>query len=201
MAAGTSSTRQPPRRNSAPSPWQIDVADRQRAVSLSAATIRNIAATTLSAEGVAAAQISVALVSNAEIHDINRRFLGHDYPTDVVSFLLDCEIARGAADRSSAKSSRQPRGTGKRIEGEIIISAEYATDEAARYGWSPASEMTLYLVHGLLHLCGYDDLSAAEKRRMRRREKQILARLGIAAKYTHKQRSKRRVSKKPPTRR
>jgi probable rRNA maturation factor len=68
-----------------------------------------------------------------------------------------------------------PRGAGKRLDGEIIISAETALRNASRFGCRPVDEVELYLVHGLLHLCGYNDLSAAQRRLMRAREADILA--------------------------
>ncbi len=73
------------------------------------------------------------------------------------------------------------RGAGRRIDGEVLVSAEMAVQMSARFGWSPRDELTLYLVHGLLHLCGYDDLSPAERRLMRQRERTILAQLKIVA--------------------
>lgn len=164
--------------------YAVDIADRQQAVRVSRRFIVQIVQAALSDERVAAAQISVALVSNAEMHAINREFLTHDYPTDVISFLLECDVIEAAATASSRRPAR--RGTGKRIEGEIIISTEYAAEEAARYSWPPEHEVALYLVHGLLHLCGYDDLSIPEKRRMRERERQILSLLQIEAKYSRK---------------
>lgn len=173
----------------------VDVANRQKAVRISRRFITGIARLALSDEHVAQGVISVALVTNAEMHAINRRYLAHDFPTDVISFLLECDIVEestepraAAARRIRRTNPRQRRGTGKRIEGEIIISAEYAADEAARYGWPAEHEVALYLVHGLLHLCGYDDLTATEKRRMRARERQILSLLSIEAKYSRKRR-------------
>ena len=60
-----------------------------------------------------------------------------------------------------------------------MIGAAYASREAAEYGWPTQHEVILYLVHGLLHLCGYDDLSPPEKRIMRRREDAILNLCGL----------------------
>lgn len=64
------------------------------------------------------------------------------------------------------------------IDGEIVISAEMATQSAVGFGWSTARELELYLVHGLLHLCGYDDGTGTERRLMRRRERSILKLVG-----------------------
>lgn len=140
-------------------PYQIAIAKRQRAVSLDVRQLRRAAEETLLHEQVVRAEISIALVGDPEIWRVNKQFLNHDYPTDVVSFLLEV--------------------TGKTLCGEIVIGVEYARREAAVYRWPVQHEVILYLVHGLLHLCGYDDLSPKEKRIMRRRENAILKSCGI----------------------
>jgi probable rRNA maturation factor len=113
----------------------------------------------------------VAIVSDVKIHAINREHLDHDFPTDVISFLY--------SGRRALEESRGPgparRGAGLEIEGELVVSDETALREAPSHGWPPASELELYLVHGLLHLCGYDDLSQPERRVMRRRERELMA--------------------------
>jgi probable rRNA maturation factor len=109
------------------------------------------------------AEISGAIVEDAQIHAINRQFLNHDCPTDVVSFLLD-----GGRSVKARRGGR--RGAGKSIDGEIVISAETARRSARELNTTPRRELDLYLVHGLLHLCGYDDLTPRERRLMRRRE-------------------------------
>ena len=71
--------------------YAIDVRDQQAHLPVPAARIREIVRQTLAAEKLAAATISVALVDNRAIHDLNRRHLNHDYETDVLSFLFDAE--------------------------------------------------------------------------------------------------------------
>jgi probable rRNA maturation factor len=107
--------------------------------------------------------VSIAVVDNAEIHALNRRHLQHDYPTDVLSFLLE--------------------ETGERLEGEIVASAQTAAAQAARYGWSAEDELLLYVIHGALHLVGYDDQTPEAQERMRRRESQLLAHFGLTPRY------------------
>jgi probable rRNA maturation factor len=104
-------------------------------------------------------RIGVAIVDDATIHDLNRRHLNHDYPTDVLSYPLE----------------ESPTA----LEGEIVVSAETARRAAPEYGWSPEDELCLYVVHGALHLAGYRDKSAAEQDAMRRAEREVLASLGI----------------------
>jgi probable rRNA maturation factor len=114
----------------------------------------------LDREGHRRGSISIALVDEATIHALNRTHLGHDWPTDVISFpLSDPDDPDWAA--------------------ELVVSAEMARTTAREIGVEPSHELALYIVHGLLHLCGYDDTVESDARRMRRREEELLAELGI----------------------
>jgi probable rRNA maturation factor len=162
----------------------LDISARQAHVRVDTAYVRKVTRTVLAAERVAAAQISVALADNATVRRVNRDFLRHDYDTDVLSFLFESSLVtpgRQPKKRGVSDQAAELRGAGRRIDGEVLVSAEMAVQMADRFGWSPRDELTLYLVHGLLHLCGYDDLSPAERRLMRERERAILAQLKIAA--------------------
>ena len=150
--------------------YNIDIINQQTHVALDEDFLREMAERTLAEEGVAAAHISVAIVDNATIHDLNRRYLEHDFETDVLSFLLE-----SSPEQSFAPGAPGPRGAGRRIEGEIILSGEMAVQRAGEFLWSPHDETVLYLVHGLLHLVGYDDLTEVEQRVMREREGAILS--------------------------
>jgi probable rRNA maturation factor len=106
------------------------------------------------------ATISLAVVDDETIHELNRRYLAHDWPTDVLSFVLDERAGH--------------------LEGEIVISADTAASSAAEIGWSPAAEQLLYIIHGALHLVGYDDKTAAGADEMRAAEEGYLRRFGHA---------------------
>lgn len=163
-----------------PSPYQIQITNQQANVPVDEAQLLRFATETLRSEGIARAEISIAIVDDLAIHTINREHLQHDYPTDVISFLLDS----GEADPRSAQGGQGRRGHGLWIDGEIILSADTAVREAADYGWDTSSEMALYVVHGLLHLCGYDDLTDEEQAIMRGREREILSALGLSPQYS-----------------
>ncbi len=90
------------------------------------------------------AAISLAVVDDATIHELNRRYLDHDWPTDVLSFVLEDD--------------------GDHLEGEVILSADTAAAAAAEVGWPAADEQLLYVIHGMLHLVGYDDKSRGRRR-------------------------------------
>ena len=124
----------------------------------------------LAVEEVESAVLSVTIVNNHEMHRLNRQHLDHDYPTDVLSFQLDWAVP--GLDTPPATATGRSRGA--MIEGEIIVSAEYAADMAPHCGWEAQDELTLYAIHGMLHICGYDDQTDAEQLIMRAREAAIL---------------------------
>lgn len=140
-------------------PYDIAVSDLQHAVTLPQSEFRRAIGEVLQGEGIATAEISVAVVDNQAIHKINRQFLDHDFPTDVITFPLS--------------------ETADPMEGEIVISGEYALDESRRHGWPAERELLLYAVHGALHLAGYDDQDDASRAEMRRLERHYLERLGV----------------------
>ena len=139
---------------------QIKIANSQEIVPLDRNRLREIAKSVLEGEGIPAAAISLAFVDNPTIHRLNKQFLDHDEPTDVLTFPLS---GPGA----------------KTLEGEIVIGAEVARAQAAERGHDEQAELGLYAVHGLLHLCGYDDTTAMASRKMRVRERHYLQLLGL----------------------
>ncbi len=79
---------------------------------------------------------------------------------------MDCQL-------DVDKQVPELRGAGKTIEGEVVVSAEMASDKSENYNWSAENELLLYVVHGVLHLCGYDDLTVEELNLMRTKEQQF----------------------------
>ena len=92
---------------------------------------------------------NVVLVGDDYLVEINRKFLNHDYTTDVISFDL---------------------GDDGIIDGEIYISIDRARNQARRYKVSLEMEALRLIVHGILHLSGWDDRTRSQKLRMRKRE-------------------------------
>ena len=84
---------------------------------------------------------------------------------------------------STSGLSVSNRAEGCQIEGEVIVSAEYAEQMAGEGGWTAMDELTLYVVHGILHICGYDDLTTDEKTIMRQREVAVMKSLGLVPRY------------------
>jgi probable rRNA maturation factor len=134
---------------------RIEIANRQRVLAIDRRTLRRAVRAILKDKGVADAEISLAIVDDREMCELHQRYLGEDEPTDVLSFVLE-------------------RSEG-RLEGEVIVSADTARREAARYGNSAAGELLLYAIHGTLHLVGYRDDTRRAKSEMRARERKYLA--------------------------
>lgn len=163
--------------------YEIEITNSQDLLELDEELLREVARRTLEDERVAEAFVGVALVDNATIRRLNREYLDHGFDTDVLSFLLESEVLDPAARAAAEAEGSNLRGAGRRIEGEVIVSTEMAVERAAEFDWSPGDETLLYLVHGLLHLIGYDDLSDAEKQQMRSRERALLKRWNLVPRY------------------
>ena len=142
---------------------QIEISDEQSLIDVNEPRIREAVASILADEGYAAAYVSIAIVDDATIRPLNARYLGHDYATDVLSFVLEQD-----ADK---------------LEGEVIVSAETAQASAERFGWHADDELLLYVIHGTLHLVGYDDLTDEALPAMRARERHYLNHFGLEPRY------------------
>jgi probable rRNA maturation factor len=142
---------------------RIDIANEQSLLAIDEPRLREGISRVLAGEDIHHASISLAILDDAAIRPLNAQYLGHDYATDVLSFVLE-----RSADR---------------LEGEIIASAGTAIRSAARFGWQPADELLLYVIHGALHLVGYDDLTPEKQARMRDREREHLAHFGLVPRY------------------
>ena len=146
----------------------IELSNRQTSHRFDEAQLTSAVRLVIEDQHLAAASVSLAVVDEPAMHALNRRYLDHDFPTDVLSFVLERQ-----ADY---------------LEGEIIVSADAAADSAARYGWSTADEMMLYVIHGALHLAGYDDSTAEQRARMRDLECGYLERFNLKPRYEEDQR-------------
>lgn len=137
----------------------IHIADEQSALSVDGARLEQAARLVLEQHGPARAEVSIAVVDDLTIHELNRRYLQHDYPTDVLSFVLEADL--------------------QQLEGEVIVSADTAISQGRQYGVRPEDELLLYVIHGVLHLVGFDDTSAELRQRMRCAERSYLEQFGV----------------------
>ncbi len=126
--------------------------------------VRAVVEAVCAGEAVEVASLGIVLADHRQVHDLNREWLGHDYETDVVSFVLD----EGA----------QARGV---IDGEVYVDLDTAAERAPEFGVTPEHEALRYVAHGVLHLAGHDDATDAQREAMRALEDRYLAAAGIGS--------------------
>ncbi|HTU23574.1 MAG TPA: rRNA maturation RNase YbeY [Gemmataceae bacterium] len=139
---------------------RISIATPQEIVPIDRARMRETVRVVLAGEDVSDYEISLAFVDNPTIHRLNQRYLQHDEPTDVLSFPLS-----------------EPNAS--KLAGELVLGVEVAAEQAAVRGHDVQMELMLYVIHGLLHLCSYDDHEDDDRAAMRERERHYLRQLGL----------------------
>ena len=134
---------------------KITISNRQDALPIDKRLLRRLVKYVADEEGCKILSIDVAIVSADEIERLNRKYLNREGITDVMSF-----------DLSEVGSDE--------LDGQIVVCADAAALQSKHYGLDVQDELMLYVIHGLLHLIGYDDTSADLASKMRVRQKQIL---------------------------
>ncbi len=142
---------------------QVLISNRQRKVAVDCKRLRQVADLVLESLGFEEAELSVLLVSDRRIQQLNRQYLGRNRPTDVLAFA-------------------QWEGGGEALHpdwlGDVVISAETAEEQAAQEGAELNQELDLLLVHGILHLIGYEHTGGSEEAAvMGRKQRQLLRRI------------------------
>jgi probable rRNA maturation factor len=133
---------------------RVTVSNRQRQLKVDTRWLAGMAGRALAFIHDADSQLGIALVDDATIARLNAQYHDTPGPTDVLSF----DYGEG--------------------QGELIISVECAIRQARHFRTTPARELILYVVHGILHLHGYDDQTPNDQRRMRAAERKLISRLG-----------------------
>lgn len=126
-------------------------------------------------------ELSVALVGDAKMSELHGRFMGIAGPTDVLTFPLEHD------------------GRGRCVSGEVVVCVPEARRQAKERGIRAENEVLLYAIHGMLHLSGFDDRTAADYRTMHRTEDRILTELGVGATFHAEPAANSR--RRPPRRR
>ncbi len=122
----------------------------------------------------APAEVSLTITDDERIQAMNRQYRHVDAPTDVLSFpLLSDDDLAGAGDFVTAPD-------GLIHLGDVVVSLPRAREQAAEYGHPLKREVGYLVVHGVLHLLGYDHDTEADQRRMRQREEEVLAAADLA---------------------
>ncbi len=135
----------------------VEIANLQKHYRIKSSNIKRAVKEVLRKEG-RDARLSIVLVDNSRIKELNKQYFNSDVVTDVISFPL-----------SNNKNS---------LSGEVIVSVETAVDTAGKRNISVEGEIVLYILHGILHLLGYDDDNEGDARVMHEEESKILKTLG-----------------------
>lgn len=131
----------------------------QKAVSLLASSVTALGDFVLQREDASHKEVSVLFTDDAGISELNAKHLGRNGPTDVLAFPMS----------ASGDAPLHPE-----ILGDVAVSTERAVSYAEEHGLKVRDELSLYLIHGLLHLLGYDDVNNDRAKTMRRRESELL---------------------------
>lgn len=142
---------------------EIQVLKRKRQGTPRIADIRNKAAIMLAELGLDDAELSILLTGDSEMRNLNRDYRGKDRPTDVLSFSqMEGELA----------------DVGNLMLGDVVISLDTACRQAIEKGHSKEREIEILLIHGLLHLVGYDhERGEKPARAMQKKERALLAKM------------------------
>ncbi|MFH1359545.1 MAG: rRNA maturation RNase YbeY [Candidatus Omnitrophota bacterium] len=140
---------------------QVYFANHQTKIRLNPNRIQRTLRKILKKERVTHAHLSVVFVTDQKIKSLNKKFLKKNRPTDVLAFDL----------REPSQKSR------KVMNGEIIISTDTAKRNASIFKTTIENELTLYVIHGILHLLGFDDHAPRAMNQMRAKEQEMLRQL------------------------
>jgi probable rRNA maturation factor len=149
----------------------IAVVNRQRTRQINLRLLKKIANALLAELEIEKAEIGIFLAAVTEMTRLNETFLKHKGSTDVITFdYRDSVLPAGCRQIKS----EFPAGCRKHVHGEIFVCVDEAVLQARKFGTSWQSEVIRYLVHGVLHLLGFDDSSAGARRKMKREENRRL---------------------------
>lgn len=142
----------------------ITIENRQKKINIDKMRVRNILRKLLAITGCTDKEISIVFVNDSMITELNRLYLGRNHPTNVLSFAIS----------EGAFGDLNPF-----LLGDVIVSVERALADALSAGLPFEDELDFLMIHGILHLIGYDheNVSAKEKRRMHEKEKDLFYRL------------------------
>lgn len=138
----------------------LEILNEQDDIEIDLDDVRTLATLIFETAGVTAGRVEIVVATDDVVHELNRQFLQHDYPTDVISFAMESQLETGY------------------LEGTVVVSGPMAVSRAPEFGTSSETECMLYIAHGLLHLVGHDDADAEDRQIMRRREREVLLAVG-----------------------
>lgn len=149
-----------------------------RGSGLDARRLKNVACELLREAGEGDSTLSLSLVGDREIRELNRVHRGKDKATDVLSFPLLDDASTGSAASGSARNDNP-----ERLLGDVVISVETARRQAAEYGAPLENEIHRLLIHGILHVLGHDHEKPLERAVMEAEERRLAAVIGMPWPY------------------
>lgn len=144
---------------------KVYIYNRQKDLPISRNLISDVANQVVSLEQKRYDEVSIYFVTRRAISKMHFEYFNDDSATDCISFPMDSE-----------------NEIGYRVLGEVFVCPQVAIEYAANHQQEPEKEIILYVVHGLLHLLGYDDITAADRKKMRAAEKRNLQNILIKCK-------------------
>lgn len=143
-----------------PTRYQLEIAD-QQTLPFDGDRLLDAITEILADHDIQTAEVSLAVVDDPTIRQLNNQYLQHDYETDVISFVLDWNESN------------------QHLAAQLIVSTDTAKREGQQVGNSMEEELLLYVIHGTLHLVGYDDKNDAAAKEMRLAERDYLQRRNL----------------------
>ena len=142
----------------------VNISNRQRKQKINGRLLKQVVAELFAPLEITEAELGIHLVGAQEMARVNWQFLQHEGATDVITF-----------DHSEKRKARG--GKQNQLHGELFVCVEVAIAQAKEFKTTWQSEVVRYVVHGVLHLLGHDDLTPALRRRMKRAENGLVRRL------------------------
>jgi probable rRNA maturation factor len=142
----------------------VYIVNRRRACALNSALVRKLSRAVLAKiEADPESEVGLFFVGSSEMAQLNEKFLGHAGSTDVITF--------NYADTLPATR----KTICQRLHGEIFICPDVAVAQSQMFRTDWREELARYIIHGILHLAGFDDLAPAARRKMKREESRLLS--------------------------
>jgi len=168
-----------------PDDSSLYIADEQHDVPIDLEHFRRLAEFVLRSEGVSeSVEMSVMFVDETTIADYNQRFLDHVGPTDVLAFPIDEEARPSGRNPDNGGrgpgAPNDPEDDIPQMLGDVLVCPSYAAREAAQRNIALDDELRLLVVHGTLHLLGFDHADDTERIEMQQKEQQLLNGFALA---------------------
>lgn len=141
----------------------VQILNHQSTLSIDSRSVRKLVREVIAFEGKNYDEVAIHFVEMQEISELHNKFFNDPSPTDCISFPVDDENLNGSELYC--------------VMGDLFVCPATAVEYGSKHQKDPYEEVTLYIVHGLLHLMGYDDLDILERKEMRKAEKKQMLHL------------------------